>query len=69
MPTLSFIDLGPLIISFYIHRLPPELETELFARVISFFGEESFPKIRDAFVVVVGLGGVGSHAAHMLVCL
>lgn len=33
----------------------------------SFFGEESFAtRVRPAFVVVVGLGGVGSHAAHML---
>lgn len=48
--------------------LPPEIEAELFARVASFFGEEAFAQhIRPAFVIVVGLGGVGSHAAHMLV--
>jgi len=50
-----------------VSSLPPSLEHELFARVVSFFGEESFPPIQKAFVVVVGLGGVGSHAAHMLV--
>lgn len=48
--------------------MPPELEHELFSRVASFFGEEEgFAQLRGAFVVVVGLGGVGSHAAHMLV--
>jgi hypothetical protein len=47
--------------------LPPSLEHELFARVLSFFGEASFPPIQQAFIVVVGLGGVGSHAAQMLV--
>eukprot|EP00035_Acanthoeca_spectabilis_P007954 m.146656 g.146656 ORF g.146656 m.146656 type:complete len:488 (-) comp14154_c1_seq1:51-1514(-) len=31
-----------------------------------FFGPEGQRRIREAFVVVVGLGGVGSHAAHML---
>ena len=33
----------------------------------SFFGEEAMTDIRSAFVIVVGLGGVGSHCAHMLV--
>ena len=47
--------------------LPPSLEHELFARVLSLFGEASFPPIQQAFIVVVGLGGVGSHAAQMLV--
>ena len=47
--------------------LPLSLEHELFARVLSFFGEASFPPIQQAFIVVVGLGGVGSHAAQMLV--
>jgi tRNA A37 threonylcarbamoyladenosine dehydratase len=31
-----------------------------------FFGEPGQQAIRRAFVVVVGVGGVGSHAAHML---
>lgn len=46
--------------------IPPELEEELFSRN-RFFFEEGFEAIRDALVIVVGLGGVGSHAAHMLV--
>eukprot|EP00124_Ichthyophonus_hoferi_P001278 Ihof_evm15s62 gene=Ihof_evmTU15s62 len=40
---------------------------EQFARNIKFFGEKGQAKIEDSFVVIVGLGGVGSHAAHMLV--
>eukprot|EP00752_Nemacystus_decipiens_P012240 g10849.t1 len=46
-------------------EIPPELEEELFSRN-RFFFEEGFGAIRDALVIVVGLGGVGSHAAHML---
>ncbi|RHY30529.1 hypothetical protein DYB32_004248 [Aphanomyces invadans] len=42
------------------------LSTEQFSRICSFFGEEGFEKIQNAFVIVIGLGGVGSHAAHML---
>lgn len=47
-------------------EIPPELEEELFSRN-RFFFEQGFDAIRDALVIVVGLGGVGSHAAHMLV--
>lgn len=47
-------------------EIPPELEEELFSRN-RFFFEEGFEAIRGALVIVVGLGGVGSHAAHMLV--
>lgn len=35
-------------------------------RNVQFFGEEGQLKVHKAFVVVVGLGGVGSHAAAML---
>lgn len=35
-------------------------------RNIQFFGEEGQLKVHCSFVVVVGLGGVGSHAAAML---
>lgn len=31
-----------------------------------FFGSEGQLKVHSAFVVVIGLGGVGSHAAAML---
>eukprot|EP00605_Chrysophyceae_sp_TOSAG23-4_P001473 GSChrysophyteH1.ASY1.ANO1.1609.1 assembled CDS len=46
---------------------PVEIQAEMYSRICSFFGEESFHRIRDAFVIVVGLGGVGSHAVNMLV--
>jgi tRNA A37 threonylcarbamoyladenosine dehydratase len=45
----------------------PKIKEELTTRVKSFFGEEKFDQLEKKFVVVVGLGGVGSHAANMLV--
>jgi len=42
------------------------LVREQLARNISFMGEEAVAQVRKSFVVVVGLGGVGSHAAVML---
>ncbi|KAL5721921.1 hypothetical protein ACHQM5_005506 [Ranunculus cassubicifolius] len=38
----------------------------LLSRNIQFFGLESQRKVTESFVVVIGLGGVGSHAASML---
>jgi len=35
-------------------------------RNIQFFGFESQQKVTGSYVVVIGLGGVGSHAATML---
>jgi len=35
-------------------------------RNVQFFGDAGQLKVHRAFVVVVGLGGVGSHAAAML---
>lgn len=46
---------------------PPEIKNELFSRVESFFGRDGLDRIKNSFVIVVGLGGVGSHCAHMLV--
>ena len=43
-----------------------EILREQFTRNVQFFGECGQSAVRDAFVVVVGLGGVGSHAAHMI---
>ncbi|KAI9908284.1 hypothetical protein PsorP6_004407 [Peronosclerospora sorghi] len=43
-----------------------ELLDEQLSRIASFFGPKGFEKVKNAFVVIVGLGGVGSHAAHML---
>ena len=46
--------------------LTDEVLNEHFQRNIQFFGEEGQLKVAGSFVVVIGLGGVGSHAAHML---
>ena len=43
------------------------LEREQLTRNYSFFGDDKMERIRGAFVVVVGVGGVGSHAAVHLV--
>jgi hypothetical protein len=48
-------------------KLGAELIREQLSRNFSFFGEEAMADIQSAFVIVVGCGGVGSHAAHMLV--
>lgn len=45
----------------------PKIKEELTTRVKSFFGQDKFAELEKKFVVVVGLGGVGSHAANMLV--
>lgn len=42
------------------------MHRQQFARNIAFFGEEGQKQIENAHIAVVGLGGVGSHAAHML---
>lgn len=44
-----------------------DLILEQLARNRVFLGDEGLQKVRDAFVVVVGCGGVGSWAATMLV--
>jgi tRNA A37 threonylcarbamoyladenosine dehydratase len=46
--------------------LPPDLHQEQLSRNSLFFSKEGMAAIRGATVVVVGLGGVGSHAAHMI---
>ena len=48
-------------------ELPETLIREQLARNTAFWGEKKQKKVEGAFVVVVGVGGVGSHAAHMLV--
>lgn len=40
---------------------------ESLARNYAYFGEEGMAKIRNSFVIIVGLGGVGSATATMLV--
>jgi hypothetical protein len=44
-----------------------QLIKEQLSRNESFLGKDSLMKVRKSFVIVVGLGGVGSHAAHMLI--
>lgn len=39
---------------------------EQLTRNVQFFGLEGQKQVSRAFVVVIGLGGVGSHAAHLL---
>jgi len=34
--------------------------------VIKYFGEEKFRKMENSYVMVLGVGGVGSHAVNML---
>jgi tRNA threonylcarbamoyladenosine dehydratase len=46
---------------------PVEIRSELFARVQAFFGDDGLKRLENSFVIIVGLGGVGSHCAHMLV--
>ncbi|MDI1492205.1 MAG: hypothetical protein OHK93_003417 [Ramalina farinacea] len=43
-----------------------ELVNEQLTRTASFLGPERFQRLRDAFVIVVGLGGVGSHCTNAL---
>ena len=46
--------------------IPEELREEQLSRHTLYFGDQGMKRLRDAKIVVVGLGGVGSHAAHML---
>jgi tRNA threonylcarbamoyladenosine dehydratase len=48
-------------------QYPSEIKDELFSRVRTFFGDKEYANLANSFVIVVGLGGVGSHAANMLV--
>jgi len=39
---------------------------EQLSRNAIFLGEEGMERLKDKLVIIVGCGGVGSHAAHML---
>ena len=43
-----------------------DLVTEQLTRTASFLGSKRYPLLRDSFVIVVGLGGVGSHCTSAL---
>lgn len=46
--------------------LPLEIREEQLSRHMLYFGREGMNRLRGARVAIVGVGGVGSHAAHML---
>ncbi|XP_024975450.1 tRNA threonylcarbamoyladenosine dehydratase 2 isoform X2 [Cynara cardunculus var. scolymus] len=46
--------------------LKDEIVSEQLTRNIQFFGFDAQQKVTTSYVVVIGLGGVGSHAASML---
>jgi len=46
--------------------LPPEIRSEQLSRNHLFFGHDGLSSITTSSVCVVGLGGVGSHCAHLL---
>ncbi|XP_066371260.1 tRNA threonylcarbamoyladenosine dehydratase 2-like isoform X2 [Miscanthus floridulus] len=46
--------------------LSDEVVSEQLTRNIQFFGMDSQKKVTESYVVVIGLGGVGSHATSML---
>jgi len=48
------------------HFITEEIRTEQLSRNTLYFGENGMEYITQASVLVVGLGGVGSHACHML---
>ncbi|KAI4321243.1 hypothetical protein MLD38_034648 [Melastoma candidum] len=49
-----------------VDLLEDEIVSEQLTRNIQFFGLESQCKVTTSYVVIIGLGGVGSHAASML---
>lgn len=46
--------------------IPPEMRSEQLSRNELYFGEKGMKSITTSSILVVGLGGVGSHTAHML---
>lgn len=49
-----------------LRKNPAELILEQLARNRVFLTDEGLPKLRNAFIIVVGCGGVGSHATAAL---
>jgi len=48
------------------YTLPAEIREEQLSRHTLYFGKEGMERLRNAKIVVVGVGGVGSHVAHMV---
>lgn len=48
------------------NHIPQELRDEQLSRHNLYFGDAGMDKLRNANICVVGVGGVGSHTAHML---
>jgi tRNA A37 threonylcarbamoyladenosine dehydratase len=48
------------------NSIPQELRDEQLSRHTLYFGEAGMANLRHAKICVVGVGGVGSHTAHML---
>lgn len=46
--------------------LPKEIRDEQLSRNSLYFGQDGMEKIHRSRIAVIGLGGVGSHTAHML---
>ncbi|CAB9509451.1 threonylcarbamoyladenosine dehydratase [Seminavis robusta] len=46
--------------------LPGEIRDEQLSRHTLYFGEEGMDRLKNSSILVVGVGGVGSHVAHML---
>ena len=46
--------------------IPDEIRSEQLSRNELYFGPEGMESIKRANILIVGLGGVGSHTAHML---
>jgi len=49
-----------------LQELPEEIRSEQLSRNELYFGKNGMNKIKNSSILVVGLGGVGSHTAHML---
>ncbi|XP_022759356.1 tRNA threonylcarbamoyladenosine dehydratase 2 isoform X3 [Durio zibethinus] len=49
-----------------LNLLSDEIVSEQLTRNIQFFGLDSQQKVTASYIVIIGLGGVGSHAASML---
>ena len=47
-------------------NLPPGIREEQLSRHTLYFGQDGMERLKDASIVVVGVGGVGSHIAHMV---